>query len=96
MQKANLYLDDKLVGSVKASETPTFIFEGLSPNTNYRILVKTVDESGNESLGDTIQEKPRNNSGNTNLNRAHRQVMEMVKILEKNLQKKLQIYHHTT
>lgn len=52
--KVNLYVEDVKVGESTESE---YTFKGLTPNKSYKLTVKTVDSSGNESAGQTVNAK---------------------------------------
>lgn len=52
--KVNLYVEDVKVGESTESE---YTFKGLTPNVSYKLTVKTVDSSGNESAGQTVNAK---------------------------------------
>ncbi|WP_339298072.1 S8 family serine peptidase [Paenibacillus sp. FSL R5-0623] len=49
--KANVYLNGTFVSN---TTNPFFKFVGLTENTDYTIVVKTVDINGNESIGTSI------------------------------------------
>ncbi|KQY85266.1 hypothetical protein ASD24_28710 [Paenibacillus sp. Root52] len=49
--KANVYLNGTFVSN---TTNPFFKFVGLTDNTDYTIVVKTVDLNGNESIGTSI------------------------------------------
>lgn len=49
--KVNLYKNDVFVGDVSGEE---YVFSGLTPSTAYEFTAKTVDASGNESVGQKV------------------------------------------
>lgn len=53
---SNLYLNGTLIDSTTGT---SFVFEGLTPETNYVLQVKTVDATGNISTGKYVMTKTR-------------------------------------
>lgn len=52
--QVNLYLNDEKIKTVLKEETPSYTLTGLAPDTAYSVLIRTVDQAGNESTGKTI------------------------------------------
>ncbi|WP_025676881.1 S8 family serine peptidase [Paenibacillus massiliensis] len=50
-EKVNLYQDDRFVADASGTR---YVFTGLDPDTRYTFTAKTVDRSGNESVGESI------------------------------------------
>ncbi|WP_252504234.1 S8 family serine peptidase [Sporosarcina sp. Marseille-Q4943] len=51
--KTNLYLNGQLLGSVDSTSTGVTI-SGLNASTSYTVTLKTVDQTGNESVGRNV------------------------------------------
>lgn len=49
--KVNLYKDNVFVGDVSGER---YVFSGLTPSTTYEFTAKTVDTTGNESVGQKV------------------------------------------
>ncbi len=52
--QVNLYFNDEKIKTVLREETPSYTLTGLSPGTAYSVLIRTVDQTGNESPGKTV------------------------------------------
>jgi len=52
--KTNIYVNGVLIGSVDKAYNAVSL-SGLNPNTSYMVTLKTVDENGNESLGQAVK-----------------------------------------
>lgn len=50
-EKVNLYQDGNLVGDVSGNR---YVFAGLTPSMTYMFTAKTVDTTGNESVGQSV------------------------------------------
>ncbi|MBT2661724.1 S8 family serine peptidase [Bacillus sp. ISL-45] len=52
--QVNLYFNDEKIKTVLKDETPSYTLTGLTPNTAYSVLIRTIDQTGNESPGKTV------------------------------------------
>ncbi|MBT2644626.1 S8 family serine peptidase [Bacillus sp. ISL-41] len=50
----NLYFNGEKIKTVLKDATPSHTLTGLTPDTAYSVLIRTVDQTGNESPGKTV------------------------------------------
>lgn len=52
--QVNIYFNDEKIKTVLKEENPSYTNTGLAPDTAYSVLIRTVDQTGNESTGKTV------------------------------------------